>query len=173
MEKVIFYPVFFTATIRGWKHLLKPEKYKIIVVNNLKELVKEKKIYFYAFCIMNNHIHLIWQVRGEADPSEVQKALLENISKQIKKDLLLYHLDVLEIFKSTQKDRSYHFWKRRPLSVELYTSEVFDQKLDYIQHFNPVNGGLCECPEQYKYSSAKFYYEGIDEWNMLSHYDGE
>jgi REP element-mobilizing transposase RayT len=59
MEKLIFYPVFFTATIRGWEHLLKPEKYKNIVLNNLKELVKEKKIYLYAFCIMDNHIQLI------------------------------------------------------------------------------------------------------------------
>jgi REP element-mobilizing transposase RayT len=79
--KTIFYPGFFTTTIRGWKHLLKPEKYKNIVLNNLKELVKEKKIYLYAFCIMNSHIHLIWQVRGERDSSEVQKTLLENISK--------------------------------------------------------------------------------------------
>jgi REP element-mobilizing transposase RayT len=171
MEKVILYPVFFTATIRGWKHLLKPEKYKIIVLNNLKELVEEKKVYLYAYCIMNNHIHLIWQMIGENNPSEVQKSLLENISKQIKNDLSIHHLNVLKIFESTQKDRSYHFWKRRPLSIELFSPQVFDQKLDYI-HSNPVNAGLCEYPEQYKYSSARFYYDGIDNWNMLSHCDG-
>jgi REP element-mobilizing transposase RayT len=120
---------------------------------------------------MSNHIHLIWQVRGDRSPSEVQKSLLENISKQIKKDLSIYHLEVLKIFESTQKDRSYHFWKRRPLSIELFTPEVFDQKLDYI-HMNPVHAGLCEYPEQYNYSSARYYYQGLDEWNMLSHYNG-
>lgn len=171
MESLFFYPVFFTTTIRGWKHLLKPDKYKNIVLNNLHELVVEKKIYLYAYCIMSNHIHLIWQVRGDRSPSEVQKSLLENISKQIKKDLSIYHLEVLKIFESTQKDRSYHFWKRRPLSIELFTPEVFDQKLDYI-HMNPVHAGLCEYPEQYNYSSARYYYQGLDEWNMLSHYNG-
>ena len=30
MEKIIYYPVFFTATVRDWKKLLKPEKYNII-----------------------------------------------------------------------------------------------------------------------------------------------
>jgi hypothetical protein len=52
MEKVIFYPVFFTATIREWKHLLKPDKYKIIVLNNLKQLVDDKKIYL--ICLLHN-----------------------------------------------------------------------------------------------------------------------
>jgi REP element-mobilizing transposase RayT len=121
---------------------------------------------------MNNHIHLIWQVREEGKPSEVQKTLLENISKQIKNDLSVYHPEVLKIFESTQRDRAYHFWKRRPLSIELYSSKVFDQKLEYI-HDNPVNAGLCEYPEQHKFSSAKFYYQGFDEWNMQTHYNGD
>jgi len=79
---------------------------------------------------MDNHIHLIWQVIGEHKPSEIQKRFLENISKEIKKDLNVNHIEVLKIFSSTQKDRSYHFWKRRPLSIELFSPKVFDQKLD-------------------------------------------
>jgi REP element-mobilizing transposase RayT len=170
MENIIYYPVFFTATIKGWKNLLKPEKYKIIILKNLQHLVHENKIILFAYCIMNNHIHLIWQIKGEHKPSEIQKHFLENTSKQIKGDLQIYHPEVLKMFVSTQKDRSYHFWKRRPLSIELYTPKVFDQKLDYI-HFNPVNAGICEYPEQYLYSSAQFYYDGKDEWNMLTHYN--
>lgn len=34
---------------------------------------------------MDNHLYLIWQVKGEYEPSEIQKCFLENISKQIKK----------------------------------------------------------------------------------------
>jgi putative transposase len=171
MENLIHHPVFFTATIRNWKNLLKPDKYKIIMLNNLKEMVTEDKIILYAYCIMNNHIHLIWQIKDAHPPSEVQKQFLENTAKQIKKDLALHHVEVLKFFESTQRDRSYHFWKRRPLSIELFTPKVFDQKLDYI-HYNPVTAGICEYPEQYDYSSARFYYDGTNEWNMLSHLDG-
>jgi hypothetical protein len=33
------------------------------------------------------------------------------------------------------------------------------QKLDYI-HYNPVEAGFVEKPEEYLYSSARDYYEG-------------
>ena len=168
---MIHHPVFFTATIRDWKKLLKPEKYKIIVLSQLKQLVDQDSILLYAYCIMNNHIHLIWQVKNRDKPSEIQKRFLEGTSKKIKEDLLVNHMEVLKLFKSTQKDRSYHFWKRRPLSIELYSPEVFGQKLDYT-HNNPVNAGICALPEEYLYSSARFYYEGIDPWKMLTNLYG-
>jgi putative transposase len=47
MEKIIHLPVFLTATIKGWKPLLKPDKYKIIVINKLKQFVNENKIKSY------------------------------------------------------------------------------------------------------------------------------
>lgn len=171
MEKIIHHPVFFTATIKDWKTLLQPEKYKIIILKKLQYLVHEDKIILYAYCIMDNHIHLIWQVKGDHNPSEIQKYFLENTAKHIKKDLTLSHPNVLKLFISTQKDRSYHIWKRRPFSFELFTDDVFNQKLDYI-HYNPVSAGICLLPEEYSFSSARFYFDGIDEWNMLTHCNG-
>jgi hypothetical protein len=38
-----FYPDYFTATIPEWKHLLKPHKYKHIVISSLEFLVKENR----------------------------------------------------------------------------------------------------------------------------------
>ncbi|MCB0741601.1 MAG: hypothetical protein KDB92_11265 [Chitinophagaceae bacterium] len=43
------------------------------------------------------------------------------------------------------------------------------QKPDYI-HWNPVKGGMCKLPEEYKYSSALFYETGVDNWRFLTHY---
>lgn len=170
MEKIIYLPVFFTATIKGWKHLLKPDKYKTIILEKLKQLVDDNKIILYAYCIMSNHIHLIWQIKGEVDISEIQKEFLESTAKNIKRDLEMNHVEVLRFFASTQKDRSYHFWKRRPLSIELYTPVVFEQKVDYV-HNNPVAAGLCEFPEEYSFSSARYYHDGADDWKMLTHYN--
>ncbi|MDZ4758873.1 MAG: hypothetical protein SGJ10_12150 [Bacteroidota bacterium] len=52
----------------------------------------------------------------------------------------------------------------------MYNRTVAEQKLDYI-HNNPVKKGLCELPEDYKYSSAA-YYKLNDEkqWDFLTHY---
>ena len=53
---------FFTATILEWQKLLKPHKYKQIILDSLKYLVEQKKVKVYAFVIMPNHIHLLWKI---------------------------------------------------------------------------------------------------------------
>ena len=50
-------PQFFTATIQEWKHLLKEEKYKNIIVDTLKFLVTEGNVTINGFVIMPNHMH--------------------------------------------------------------------------------------------------------------------
>ena len=79
------------------------------------------------------------------------------------------HPKVLERFYVGAKDRKYQFWERNPLSIDLWTKEVFMQKMEYI-HYNPVAAGLCTFPEEYKYSSARFYQSGEDEFGFLTHW---
>jgi putative transposase len=76
-----------------------------------------------------------------------------------------------EKFKVNAKDRVYQIWERNSLSIDLFSPKVFYQKIDYL-HFNPVKAGLCALPENYYYSSARFYETGTDEFNMLTHYKG-
>ncbi|MDX2195300.1 MAG: transposase, partial [Cytophagales bacterium] len=66
------------------------------------------------------------------------------------------------------KDRKYQIWERNPLSIELRTKEVSEQKLDYI-HLNPVKAGICHSSIEYKYSSAKFYELNQEEWDFLTY----
>ena len=79
------------------------------------------------------------------------------------------HLAVLAHFKVNVKDRQYQFWERNALSIELATFEMFKQKLEYI-HYNPDMAGLCNLPEDYKYSTARFYETGINDWKFVTHY---
>lgn len=46
-----------------------------------------------------------------------------------------------------------------------------EQKLDYI-HLNPLqeHWNLASAPENYRWSSAKFYLTGKDEFEILTHY---
>jgi REP element-mobilizing transposase RayT len=53
------YPQFFTATNLEWKKLLKPDRYKDIVISSLRFLVTDKRAKIFAFVIMENHIRLI------------------------------------------------------------------------------------------------------------------
>ena len=170
------YPNYFTATNLKWKHLLKPDKYKNIVIDSLRFLVEDKRIKLFAFVLLSNHIHLIWQMLSLIDPKSVQRDFLKYTAQKIKADLKRNHPAVLKYFRVDARDREYprltggqEFWERNPLSIELRQHEIFLQKLDYI-HWNPVRAKLCKWPEDYLYSSAKFYETGVDNWGFLSQY---
>ncbi len=77
--------------------------------------------------------------------------------------------DLHASFKVNKYDRDYQVWKREPLSIELPNKKMFIQKLEYI-HYNPVRAGLCEVPEDYHYSSARFYIDGTNDFGMLKHF---
>jgi len=97
---------------------------------------------------------------------------LKYVAQQIKFDLLDNHPNVLGHFEVNLKDRKYQFWKRNSLSIDLFSREVFEQKLDYI-HDNPVKAGLSELPEHYYYSSASFYILNDNRFEFLTYHEGD
>ena len=171
-EYPIHYPQFFTATILDWKLLLLADKHKDIIIDSLRFLVAEKRIILNAFVIMSNHIHLIWQPTFAFSPSAIQASFMKHTAKKLKSSLFKNDKALLENYKVNKYDRLYQIWKRESLSIELRTHAVFLQKLEYI-HYNPVKARLCANPEDYYYSSAKFYFNTVDDFNMLTHYLGE
>ncbi len=52
-------------------HLLKPDKYKDVIIDSIKFMAKEKRIEVNAFVIMSNHIHLIWQIQSGYEREDV------------------------------------------------------------------------------------------------------
>ncbi len=71
----------------------------------------------YAFVIMPNHFHLIWQVHHGHKREEVQRDFLKYTAQKIKYDLIEKHPEVLKRFAVKAKDRKYQFWERNPLSL--------------------------------------------------------
>ena len=120
---------------------------------------------------MSNHFHSIWQPLFGFTPSDIQASFMKHTARQLKRSLINNNKNALEEFKVNKYDREYQIWKREPLSIELRTPAVFDQKLEYI-HYNPVKAGLSINPEDYYYSSSRFYYDGTDHFRMLTHFSG-
>jgi putative transposase len=127
----------------------------------------------YGFVIMPNHIHLIWQIQDGFKREMIQNRFLKFTAQQMKFRLIDTNDQRLSQFLVNAKDRQYQFWKRNSLSVDLWSPNVFMQKLDYI-HSNPLQDKwqLVKYPEDYKYSSARFYETGMDEFGLLTHYNG-
>jgi REP-associated tyrosine transposase len=162
------YAHFLTATNLEWKPLLKDDKNKDIVIDSMRYVIKDKRVIIYAFVIMPNHMHIIWQLRAGRNREDVQRDFLKYTAQQIKSRVRKLNPADLLLFLVNAKDRKYQFWERNPLSIEIWSEKVFMQKLKYI-HENPVRAGLCKHPLDYKYSSARFYYDGKDDWGFLTH----
>ena len=165
------YVSFFTATVLNWKRLLSNNKYKDIITDSMHYLVTDGRVRIFAFVIMPNHIHIVWRVKNERNPSDVQRDFLKYSAQQIKLTLLKDNPKILEEYYVGAKDRKYQIWERNPLTSRLTSIELVEQKINYI-HSNPIRGNwnLAEEITEYKYSSARFYYEGIDDWGFLTHY---
>ena len=110
-------------------------------------------------------------MRAGRKRDNVQRDFLKHTAQCIKDDMMKHHKKELANYLVNAKDRTYQFWERNALSIDLWREEVLLQKLNYL-HQNPVRAGLTALPEQYNYSSALFYKTGIDNWSFLTHYRG-
>ena len=165
------YADFITVTCLEWISLLEEDRFKDIIMRSLSFLSEKRKVTIYGFVIMSNHFHLIWQMLGNHKREAVQRDFLKYTAQQILNILLQeksLHLPKLLV---KAKDRKYQIWERNSLSIPLWSESVIWQKLEYM-HYNPVRAGLCKYPENYKYSSAGFYYKGERNWDFLVHCDG-
>ncbi len=165
------YAEFLTVTCLEWKHVLKDDRFKDIITESLAHLAESNRVYVYAFVIMSNHFHLIWQMMGEHKKANVQRDFLKYTSQQILKAMKTEKSKLLNELLVNAKDRKYQVWERNSLGVPLWKPEVFEQKLDYI-HNNPVKAGFCQYPADYKYSSARFYEKNEKDWVFLTHHKG-
>ncbi|MEO6693860.1 MAG: transposase, partial [Ignavibacteria bacterium] len=142
---------FFTATILEWKHILNPDKYKDVIIESFKFLVREKRVRIFAFVIMPNYFHTVWKINESLEKSDFQRDTLKYTSQTILRDLKLNHTEIHNKLYVGAKDRKYQLWERNPLSVPLLTQRVVEQKINYI-HFNPVHPRwkLVDEPHHYK-----------------------
>ena len=164
---------FVSFAVVYWLDVFTRNEYKDILVQSLAYCQLQKGMEIIAWCIMTNHVHLIFRsVKGQ-HPSlllgdfkrytskEVVKAIQEN-PKESRKEFLL------EKFKNAAQKSSnvnkYQFWRHDNKPIELWSNKVIKEKVSYI-HYNPVKDGLVIKPQDYVYSSAIDY---CDEQGLLS-----
>ena len=164
---------FITVTNLNWLPVLQNDYHKQILIEALKHRVDLKQVSIYAFVIIPNHFHALWQLHDGIDKMSFQRDLLKFTARSILKFMLMNDILLLNQLKVKAADRQNQVWERNSLSIEIWNEKVFIQKLNYI-HNNPVQPKwkLAATPEEYKYSSALFYQTGNDEFGFLVHYKG-
>jgi len=159
---------FLTFTVVGWVDIFSRKVYRDLIIDNLDYCRKNKGLELYAYVVMTNHIHLVAKAKEGYKLSEIVRDYKKFTSKEIKKlldDPVESRREWMKILFAkagewNSNNVDFQFWKQNNQPIELYSNHVIDQKLDYI-HNNPVKAGFVENPEDYLYSSARFY-AGMD-----------
>jgi len=156
---------FVSFAVVGWLDVFTRNEYKDLVLESLEFCQKNKGMEIHAWCIMTNHVHLIFRSIENQKPElllgdfkrftsrSVVKAIQENPKESRKEFLLDYFKKEAEKSSNTT---NFQFWRHDNKPIELWSNEVIQQKIDYI-HNNPVEEGIVFRPEDYKYSSAPDY----------------
>lgn len=124
------------------------------------------------FVIMPNHLHVVWEMLS-LNGKEMPHASFNKFTSHQFLECLRAEDETLTVEYKTQDDaeRMHRFWQRDALAIQMDSRDKVEQKLEYI-HLNPLQAhwNLVDKPENYYWSSAKYYEHGVDEFGLLTHY---
>ncbi|WP_163401246.1 REP-associated tyrosine transposase [Flavobacterium fluviatile] len=156
---------FISFAVVGWLDVFTRNEYKDLFIESILYCQKNKGLEIHAWCIMSNHVHLVFRSINGQKPellvgdlkrftsNSIVKSIQENPKESRKEFLLDFFRKEAE---KSSNVKHYQFWRHDNNPIELWSNKVIQQKIDYV-HNNPVEAGLVYKPEDYVYSSAIDY----------------
>lgn len=163
---------FVSFAVVEWLDVFTRNEYKDILLQSLSFCQREKGMEIIAWCIMTNHVHLVFRSIKEQHPAfllgnfkrftskTLVKAIQEN-PRESRKEFLLEQFRKAAAKSSNVNE--YQFWRHDNKPIELWSNKVIWEKISYV-HNNPVEAGLVYKAHDYVYSSASDY---ADEKGLL------
>jgi REP element-mobilizing transposase RayT len=156
---------FVSFAVVEWLDVFTRNEYKEIIIDSLTFCQKNKGMEIFAWCIMTNHVHLVFRTIGEQKPElvlgdfkrftsqKIVKAIIDN-PKESRKEILINTFK--KAAENTSNVKHHQFWRHDNKPIELWSNKVINEKINYV-HQNPVEAGLVFRAEDYRYSSAIDY----------------
>ena len=141
----IEYPgAFYHVTARGneQKDIFKSQRDREKFLSYLETATQRYDAVIHAYCLMNNHYHLM---------VETPRGNLSQIMKHINSSYTTYY--------NVKRKRAGHLLQGRYKSILVDMDEYATELSRYI-HLNPVRVGIVESPEEYRWSSCRYYTGG-------------
>jgi putative transposase len=108
----------------------------------LERVRRSFQLCVYGYVVMPEHVHLLISEPREGTLADALKSLKQGLSRR-------------------WIDGATHFWQKRYYDFNVRNHQQFVEKLRYI-HRNPVKRGLCDCPENWEWSSFRHYAAGCE-----------
>ncbi|MCI0698229.1 hypothetical protein L0337_40260 [candidate division KSB1 bacterium] len=150
-------------------HWLSDPRVAGLVVRNLYHHA-EKLYHLWAYVLMSNHVHallqplaIVTQTAGLGSHPKTQSSRLGYAPADFEQDLDLNYVSLARIYHSLKSytskkanailERSGKFWQIESYDHWIRDEQEFWRVIEYIEN-NPVKVGLCQKPEDWKWSSA-------------------
>jgi len=134
-------------------------------VETLRQLLQGTEFLLIGWALMSEHFHLL--IRSQ--PAEATVRFMRELKKRSAQQIIAalarnqHHprcralLARLRLPPTVHSDSYYRLWQRRYVPFNVFTEKKQREKLDYM-HNNPVKRRLAGSPDQWPWSSFRFYY---------------
>ena len=153
--------LYITAVAKDRLPVFRTDTIKTITSNALDEARNSGGFSIYAYVIMPDHLHVISD--SHLKPSETLRYIKGITSRRNIDHLKLHgHNSSLQKLRHENKERGYRYslWDHHSNVFSIYSEDMLMQKVNYI-HQNPVEAGLVEKPEDYRWSSVRWCKLGL------------
>ena len=118
----------------------------------LEKAAADYQLTVIGYVVMPEHVHLLVSEPERENLSTVIKAVKQSVARRVKRQWRRRSTQQ-RLFPDSIPER---FWQARFYDFNVWTAKKRIEKLRYI-HRNPVTRGLVESPEQWPWSSFRFY----------------
>ena len=159
--------LFITNSIFKKTYVFHQRRYAEIVMSSLRYCVEHQWFELYAYVMMPNHIHLILRTNGNQSIEKILRDFKKFTAQQVLLTMRETDPDMLPRFWVGTRKQKYELWRSDVDIKNVVTPKFLIQKAEYI-HQNPLRAtwansqGITE-PQDYEYSSARFYLEGTED----------
>jgi putative transposase len=123
----------------------------------LGQVRRSYKFVVVGYVVMPEHVHLLLSEPERANPSVVIQVLKQRFARQVLRARRKWQDGPQRTLWETEGEE--HVWQRRFYDFVVWSEHKRVEKLRYM-HGNPVKRGLVLEPEQWSWSSFRFYTYG-------------
>ena len=159
--------LFVTNTVLNWTPIFHLRRYAETVTGSLRYCIENQWFELFAYVLMPNHIHLILKLNENHSIEQILRDFNKYTAQQILLTMREADPQMLSKFWVDTKKQKYKIWLRDVDIKNILTPKFLIQKAEYI-HQNPLKNEWADSlriarPEDYEYSSARFYLQGIND----------
>jgi REP-associated tyrosine transposase len=156
---------FITASTYRRAKVFDSDRFRRHFIQALDELRDEFSFKILGYVLMPGHFHLLIGPSPSADPSRIVQSLKERTARFILSNLQTHRerrwctrmLTALTLPPTVHLHGPHRVWQRRFYDLNVWSEKKRLEKLNYT-HGNPVKRGIVASPDQWPWSSCRFYF---------------